>query len=270
MADEIAETGTPHTHIYVAFKSPVLFSTVKNKFPTAHIEVANGSSAQNRSYIRKEGEQYADKAETSVDGSFEEWGEIPEDSGQGFRSDLGTAYKLIQNGFSVKDVIATNPEMIRYISHLEKVRQMWLEEQHSEDFRVLTVTYIHGATETGKTRYVMEREGYTAVYRVTGYKNPFDGYEGQETILFEEFSSSLKIQTMLTLLEGYPMKLECRYADKQALYDTVYLISNLPLKQQYVNEPEEVRNAFLRRINYVMEFTAKGEYTITERGVENE
>jgi hypothetical protein len=270
MADEISETGTPHTHMFCAFRSPVRFRTIKHKFQTAHIENAYGSSAQNRAYILKEGEQYADKAETSIEGTFNEWGELPTDEmGQGFRSDLELMYELIQNGATVREVIEVNPDFIRYFNLIEKVIQMRLEDENKDEFRKLTVTYIHGATETGKTRYVMEREGYTSVYRVTEYKHPFDGYEGQGVIPFEEFSSSLKIQKMLNYLDGYPLKLPCRYADKQALYDTVYLISNLPLEMQYANENEEVRNAFLRRINYIMEFTAKGEYTITERGESN-
>jgi len=264
MSDEIAETGTPHTHIYTAFKSPVRFSTIKKLFPTAHIENAYGTSAQNRAYILKEGEKYANKVETSLEGSFEEWGTLPADIGQGYRSDLDFMYQLIKDGASTNVIIESNPDLIRYVSHIEKIRQMLLEEDGREDFRVLTVTYIHGATGTGKTRYVMEKEGYSSVFRVTGYKHPFDTYEGQNVILFEEFSSSLKIQNMLNYLDGYPLKLPCRYADKQAIYETVYLISNLPLEKQYVNEPEEVRSAFLRRINNVIEFTGNGEYT--ERG----
>jgi hypothetical protein len=35
MADEISETGTPHTHIYAAFKSPVRFSTKSERTRTA-------------------------------------------------------------------------------------------------------------------------------------------------------------------------------------------------------------------------------------------
>ena len=38
MADETATTGTFHTHIFIYSKSPIRFSTVKNRFPTAHIE----------------------------------------------------------------------------------------------------------------------------------------------------------------------------------------------------------------------------------------
>ena len=55
MADEIATTGTYHPHIFVFSPSPMRFSTVKNRFATAHIEKAYGSAKTNRAYILKEG-----------------------------------------------------------------------------------------------------------------------------------------------------------------------------------------------------------------------
>lgn len=53
--DEIATTGTKHMHIFIYSKSPIRFSTLKNRFPVAHIDKANGSVMENRDYLRKEG-----------------------------------------------------------------------------------------------------------------------------------------------------------------------------------------------------------------------
>lgn len=73
MADEIATTGTYHTHIFLYAPSPIRFTTIKNRFPTAHIEKAYGSARDNRAYIRKEGKWAdTDKAETAVPGTFQE------------------------------------------------------------------------------------------------------------------------------------------------------------------------------------------------------
>lgn len=38
LADEIASTGTYHTHIFLYSPSPIRFSTIKARFPVAHIE----------------------------------------------------------------------------------------------------------------------------------------------------------------------------------------------------------------------------------------
>lgn len=55
LADEIGESGTYHTHIYLFSHSPIRFSTVKNRFPPAHIEKSMKGSAANRDYITKSG-----------------------------------------------------------------------------------------------------------------------------------------------------------------------------------------------------------------------
>ena len=78
MADEIAATGTFHTHVFLYSPSPIRFATLKTRFPVAHIEKAYGSAKENRDYITKSGKwAETDKAETTVAGSFMEWGTLP-------------------------------------------------------------------------------------------------------------------------------------------------------------------------------------------------
>ena len=109
MADEVATTGTYHTHIFLLAPSPIRFSTIKNRFPTAHIEKAYGSAKANRAYILKEG-RWADtaKAETSVPGTFEEWGDLPAEK----EEEAPEMFKLIQDlraGKPVMEIIEDNP-----------------------------------------------------------------------------------------------------------------------------------------------------------------
>lgn len=82
MADEIgAGEHTPHTHLFINLApSNCRFSTLKSKFPGAHIEKVLGTSRENRDYIRKDGKwKDSEKGTTSVDGTFEEFGECPEE-----------------------------------------------------------------------------------------------------------------------------------------------------------------------------------------------
>lgn len=57
MADEIGEEEkTSLTHLFINLPpSNCRFSTLKNKFPGAHIEKALGTSQDNRDYISKSG-----------------------------------------------------------------------------------------------------------------------------------------------------------------------------------------------------------------------
>lgn len=65
-------------NIFIYSKSPISFSTLKNRFPVAHIDKANGSVMENRDYLRKEGKwQGSDKKQTSLIDTFEEGGNVP-------------------------------------------------------------------------------------------------------------------------------------------------------------------------------------------------
>lgn len=263
MADEVGlETATPHTHIFMALKSPAKFSTVRNRFQDAHIEAVKETSEENRAYIQKSGKWASDpKSDTSVPGTFGESGPFPEEPGQGYRSDIAEIYQKIDAGLSNAQIMADNPETAAHIGKMDKIRQDILEAKYRDTFRQLDVTYIFGPTETGKTRGVMEKHGYSNVYRVTDYAHPFDRYAQEPVMCFDEFRSSLMVGDMLDYLDGYPLALPARYANRQACYETVYIISNIDLKTQYPhvqeNEPATWK-AFLRRIHHVIEYRKNG------------
>lgn len=255
MADEIGgETQTHHTHVYLAFGSAVRFTSLKKKFEGAHFEVAKGTSVQNREYVFKEGKWINDvKGETNDRDSHFEWGEIPVER-QGKRNDLEDLYDMIKQGMSNYDIIEEAPQYMLNVDKIERCRQIVREEQYKKVWRDVHVTYIYGQTGSGKTRGVMEKYGYENVYRCTDYEHPFDSYKGQDVIVFEEFRSSLKVRDMLNYLDGYPLELPCRYANKVACFTQIYLITNIPLLEQYPDLQRsqlETWDALLRRIHEV-------------------
>lgn len=252
MCDEIGEQGTPHTHLYLYSPNAILFSTLQQRFLGAHIEAAKGSHRENRDYICKEGRWLDDaKHETNLPETFEESGALPieRDKRESISSEI---LSLIQSGSSNAEILVQYPSAMNRLQHVEAARQTLLEERYINQWRDLEVTYLWGKTGVGKTRSIMEKYGYSRVYRVTNYDHPFDDYKGQDVILFEEFRNSLPIQDMLKYLDGYPLMLPCRYSNKAACFTKVYLVSNIPLSAQYpnvqVSEPETYR-AFCRRIN---------------------
>ncbi|MDO4269801.1 MAG: replication protein [Eubacteriales bacterium] len=252
MSDEIGQTY--HTHVYAAFSSAVRFSTLKARFPEAHLEATRGTSAQNRDYIRKSGKWENDvKHGTRIPGTFEEWGEIPEEQ-PGRRTDLADLYEMIKSGATDVELLESFPKSMLYLDKIERVRQALKAERYSTEFRPLEVTYIWGPTGSGKTRGVMEQYGYDRVCRVTDYDHPFERYAGEDVLLFDEFRSQLRISDMLNYLDGYPLMLPCRYANRQACYTKVFLISNVPLDKQYKNvqyDEPVTWEAFRRRIHYI-------------------
>lgn len=265
MSDEVGgKEKTHHTHLFLACSSAVRFSTIKNKFPQAHIELAKGTSTENRDYVWKLGKWESDKkAGTKLPDTQEEWGELPIER-QGMRNDMTDLVDMVETGMSNYDIIQTNADYALILDKIEKIRQTIKEEQYKNTFRELEVTYIYGATNTGKTRSIMDKYGYADVFRVTNYKHGgFDSYHAQDVIVFEEFRSSLKISDMLMYLEGYPIELPCRYTNKVACFTKVYLISNISLLEQYQNvyyENKATWEAFMRRIQKVQIYTDKGKF----------
>ena len=165
---------------------------------------------------------------------------------------------MVKEGLSDYDILEQMPEAMLQLDKIQLTRQVIVQEKYKNSWRDLTCVYIYGDTGTGKTRSVMEKYGYENVFRVTDYFHPFDNYRGQDVIIFEEFRSGFRIADMLNYLDGYPLELPCRYANKYACYTKVYIISNIPLSEQYRNQPQESFNAFLRRINYVLHYTLQG------------
>lgn len=256
LCDEIGEQGTPHTHVYVAFRNAVMFSTMQQRFYGAHIEAAKGTHRENRDYIRKEGKwRDTDKAETNLPETFEESGELPDEPDRRMKQSEAIL-AMVEDGASDSEIVRTYPSAMYHLKRIEQTRQTFLEETYREQWRTLHVEYIWGATGVGKTRSVMDKHGYKNVFRVTNYAHPFDGYKGERVLLFDEFRSSLPLADMLKYLDGYPLMLPCRYADKVACFTEVYIVSNIPLEQQYPNvQAEEPASyaAFMRRINEAYE-----------------
>ena len=273
MADEIATTGTYHTHIFLYSPSPMRFSTIKGRFPTAHIEKAYGSAKDNRDYIRKEGRwAETDKAETSVADTFEEWGDLPSEKEEASPD----KYRLLQSlreGMTPLEAVEDNPDRFYHYREIETVRQSILEDTYSTIMRQVEVTYLFGASGTGKTRGIFERHNPKSICRITDYGGRngvrFDAYRCQDVLVFEEFHSQIPISAMLNYLDVYPIMLPARYNDRVACYTTVYLTSNIPLEAQYQEIQRyqlETWYAFLRRIHNVIEYLPDGSTVQRKKG----
>lgn len=265
-ASEISTTGVKHFHLLI-YSKPLRFSTLKKRFPTAHIDKCNASISECRDYVAKIGKWEGSSKQNTSTGDFVEFGTMPE---QGKRSDIADLYLQIKAGATDFELLESNPKNMRLLSYIERTRQAIAKENVKNTFRQLTVSYIFGETGVGKTRYVMESFGYDKVFRVTDYKHPFDNYSGQEILCFDEFADGVPIRDMLKYLDGYPLELPCRYANRWAAYTQVFILSNSALDEQYKSEQfdhPELWHALLRRLTTIQQFLPNGKkltYTITD------
>jgi len=272
LAEEVGEEGTPHLHAFAVFTSNKRFSTLQRLFDSqAYLTRANGSCVDNRLYILKEGKWAdTDKAKGIVAGSFMEEGEMPKETHFGSISIETMILERILEGATNAEILLTFPNYLRGMRDVEHVRQTLRADEYRDRWRDITTVYIFGDTGLGKTRSVMDEYGYSNVYAVNNYKHPFDGYTGESVMLFDEFSSDIRIQDMNNYLDGYPLNLPARYSNKVACFEHVFVISNLCLRRQYNEEQiskPAVWAAFLRRIHKVVQFMPDGtrrEYTTAD------
>lgn len=270
--EEGDECETLHTHVFLYRKSPWTWQQIDKLFPNCHRDNVYATPQETRAYILKDGDKfnkdehghyhYIDSGGKLHEGinfsaTFEESGTCPEEH-QGVSSAADLIVSMIKDGKSNDEIIDTVSSAFKDLEKIERTRSLYRDRQFKSQWRDLEVTYIFGKTGSGKTRSVMEAYGYENCYRVTDYKHPFDTYDGQDVIIFEEFRGGLKHGDMLNYLDGYPLLLPCRYFNRQACYTKVFIITNIPPDAQYANIDLESRQAFFRRINTVREFTEFG------------
>ena len=248
------ETGTEHYQGYFEFTQPKWFGGIKRCLSKetigvdAHIEARKGKRSQAREYCMDE--------ETRISPQYYEYGEFIED---GERTDLTDIMHDIENGMSFYDLSKKHGNrFIRVMKWAKEYRQSHLENIYKRTFRKMQVYYIYGSAGCGKTSYVFNKHGYDDVYRTTNYEFGWvDDYNGEKILFLDEFRSSFKISEILDYLDGQPIRIRGRHYNRVACYDTVYIVSNLSLKEQYTNiqqsEPKTWA-AFLRRITAVYNF----------------
>lgn len=245
MADEVGlETKTPHTHIFLCLKSRVQFSTVKKRFGDAyHIEQALGTAQQNRSYVQKADKWANDpKADTSVPGTFEEWGELPEEPGQGYRSDFDEIAALLDDGKTPSEIMMSN---FAYRRYRQMIREAYFDKRRVETppDREVKIHYLVGDSGSGKTyTYVSlcEEYGEDNVYFLTDYDGGgFDNYQAEPILFMDEYKANFRYGQFLILTDKYKSQIHARYANIYALWTDVYITSIYPPEELYRRMVEE-------------------------------
>lgn len=259
LSDELSSTGTPHTHGFIYSRSPIRFTTLQNRLKVAHIEKSYGSVKENRDYILKEGKwSDTDKAETKIEGSFYEYGNIPNETEE--NTPIQSAIiKALREGKRTAEIIENNPALIFKVKDIEILRQTLLAEKYSKEFRQLEVTYLFGKDTSERTKSIYNTYPAEEICRITNYRNGkpilFDNYNGHDVLVFESFCSQLPIEEMLSYMQIFPVTLPARYNDKVGIYTKLILTSNIPLSMQYMDIQKinpKMYETFVKQIHHIV------------------
>jgi len=225
---EIGKSQTPHLQGYMELKKQTTFKTVKKGLPRAWLQQRFGTPKQASDYCKK-------------DEDFFEMGEM---SKQGERTDIKKVYEAIKSGKRKRDVAEEFPIVdCKYHRGLDRYRSL-VEQDERKGYRELEVHIIWGDAGTNKTRDCYEK-GAFILNEPDGDRLWWSGYEGEKSIVLDDFTGWLKYRHFLKILDGYPMMIEPKGGTTWANWETVYITSNVHPRQWY---KRGIPASFKRRI----------------------
>lgn len=236
------ETKKTHLQGWLQTYKPCRMTQIRKLCKSKKIWVipCKGNTAQNEKYCKKDGE-------------WETFGEM---MSSGKRCDLDEIKKKIMMGTTLKEIQTEHfKTYCRYRGGIEKTLETY-NEIHSRKQRKVHVEYIYGSTGTGKTRYAMHDWGKEDMYKIQGGSTKWwNGYTGQKTIVIDEYNNNMIITDLLALLDDYQLRLEIKGGHTYAMWNKVYITSNLTPDQLHESAKEVHREALFRRINVIKEMT---------------
>lgn len=165
----------------------------------------------------------------------------------GKRSDLDAVQDTIRNGGTIAKVAEEHFGCyVKYHRGIERAMSLLLAPRN---FKSEVIVYW-GETGSGKTRRAMESDNApTWIYSSDGW---FDGYVGDEIVLFDDFGGhEFKITYLLKLLDRYPMRVRIKGGFVQWCPKTIYITSNVDPNLWYPNARQQHRDALARRIEKI-------------------
>ena len=247
-------------HLHCVFESQKTFrplSVLKRLFPKIHIEPTKGNKKDVEDYVNKRG-KFEEKGENVI--ASAQVGEII--GKQGARSDLVKLDEIKRLVFeedkTPRQIFLEYPQALK---SEKAVKFFYYEKRRSETplERSVYVVWLCGRTGCGKSHtYVSlcEEHGEDNVYRVSDYTNPFDNYQGQDIVFFDEFRGQFRFADFLMYLDVYRQELRARYSNNYALWTKVYISSPITPYELYkkdndINGTNDKLQQLYRRINEI-------------------
>lgn len=222
--------NTERVHIqgYIWFKNEVRSETLK-----AFLECGDYHGTAAKGNLKKNFD-YCTKQETKLAG-FESiiLGNVPS---QGDRSDLRSACEQVKERFGLQKLIEEEPMVyVRNHRGLEKVAAHWARKRVPQ-IREVTTIVLHGDPDGGKSYTASQSDIDQEIYNVPyseGNTTWFDNYNGERTIVLEDFSGGIAYRYLLRILDGYRLQIAVKGAFHPAAWSRVIITTNVNPQDWY-------------------------------------
>nr|WAE42315.1 MAG: replication associated protein [Cressdnaviricota sp.] len=236
------ETGKLHFQGYIELTTPMRMCAVKELLNSnnAHLEKRKGS--------QEDAIKYCSKQESKVKGPWT----LGVPAVQGQRTDLSAFQNL--EFMKMSDWVIENNELAaKYPGGTKLIKACYDQKNYSNKPREINVTAIIGTPGSGKTRFIYDNNSWDNIYKLNTNTNGtlwFDGYEGQEILLIDDFKGWIKYTELLTILDRYPYRCQLKGSYTYANWKTVYITSNYEVEKWYLDDHN--KQALKRRINNII------------------
>lgn len=233
--------GYLHWQIICCFSRKVRLGAVKEVYGSqAHAELSRSAAAD--AYVHKE--------DTAVVGTRFELGDKP------FRSnskvDWDNVKQLARDG--ALDAIASE-QYVRYYTTLKRIAKDCARATYRNG---VVVKVFWGLSGSGKSHQAFEEAGEGAYIKSSTTKW-WDTYQGQESVIIDEFRGQIAVEHLLKWLDRYPCYVEEKGGQLPLKAVKFWICSNLHPRDWYPNLDQPSLEALLRRMQ-VTEFAFKYRY----------
>lgn len=255
---EKTASGEDHLQGYSHLKNAKTFKAFKKLLDkTMHCEDSKGSAENNVDYCSKGEQSHEEWAESKKNGpnyglNANVWscGTMPK---QGTRTDIHDLRDACEGAKALCDIIADDKNVValaKYGRFAQLCHSSALKRK-TRPFRDLEVIVRWGKTSTGKTRGPYEEGAFMWCPDSIEW---WDGYDGEELLLIDDFYGQVKVARMLHLLRGYQCRLPIKGGFTYAMWNKVYITSNTDPDEWYNSWekiPDDVKDAFFARVTAI-------------------
>lgn len=242
---EMGENGTLHFQGYIEFTKKLTLNGVKKRLGDKfHLEIRRGTQEQAIAYANKE--------ETRIPGVSIITRGTPTPDNQGKRNDLETIKTLIKSGKTELEIAEEHFGVWCKFNKSFKIFRSLITPKRNWKTHV---TLMVGPPGCGKSKHCLEASPKENQY----WKQRsqwWDEYEGQETVIIDDYYGWLPWDVLLRICDRYPLLVETKGGQSQFTAKALFITSNQPPEYWYKNVPNF--QALIRRIDKIIFWTSGG------------